>query len=95
MRSAARIYIQRVGEGFDVICRISHEMTPDNYLTQVTFRRNGELQAEALLGRHVASDPVVGAHFEQLEANDEISIGWQDLAGVAGGIARVYGGETD
>ena len=95
MQPTARIYIQRVGEGFDVSCRIPHEMTPENYLTQVTFRRNGELQAEALLGRHVATDPVVGTHFEALETNDEISIGWQDLAGSAGSIARIFDGDTD
>ena len=95
MQAVARIYIHRVGNGFDVICRIPNVQSASNYLTQVTFRRNGELQAEALLGRHVATDPVVGTHFEQLEANDEISVGWQDLAGASGGVSRIFSGDTD
>ena len=95
MQPSAKIYIHRVGEGFDVVCRIPHEMTPGNYLTQVTFRRNGELYAEALLGRYVATDPVVGTHFDDLDPDDEISIGWQDLSGVADDVTRIFSGDTD
>ncbi len=90
-----RIFIRTSGQGFDVLCRIPHEMSSERYLTQVAFRRNDELHAELLLGRHVAEDPVVGTSFATLESGDQIAVSWQDIGGLSGEIRRVFDGSTD
>lgn len=91
----ARIFFRANGQGFDVLCRIRHEMTPDRYLTQVTFRRNDQLHAEVLLGRHVSRDPVIGTSFASLEIGDEVTVAWQDISGTTGEHARQFDGEAD
>jgi hypothetical protein len=70
-------------------------MNAENYLIQATFRRNGALQAEVLLGRYVAADPVIGTHFDSLEKADEITVRWRDLAGTTDEASRIFDGETD
>ena len=95
MPVTARIYFYQAGQGVDVVCRIPHEMTGENYLTQVTFRRNGILLADVLLGRHVAADPVVGTHVDDLGESDEVSVTWRDITGLTGVQSRVFTGETD
>ncbi len=92
---AERIFIRESDGGYDIICRIPHVMTDERYLTRVTFRRNGEVHAELLLGRNVSRNPAAGTHFSALKIGDTIGVDWQDLAGRTGEFSRVFDGKTD
>ena len=92
---SARIFIHANSGGFDVLCQIPHEMSAQNYLTQVAFRRNETIHAEVLLGRYVSADPVIGTSFGALEAGDEIVVTWQDINGGSGEQRRTFEGNTD
>ena len=97
MSYPARIKTIRSDGGYQVLCEILHPMETGNriypgtsvailanYITQVTFRRNGEIQAELLLGKYVSSNPVVGTRFKKLKQGDEITVSWQDISGNGG-----------
>ncbi len=92
---AERIFIRESDSGYDVICRIPHVMSDERYLTRVTFRRNGEVHAQLLLGRNVSRDPAAGTHFSALESGDIIGVDWQDLLGRTGEFSRIFDGEAD
>ena len=51
---------------------------------RVSFRLNGEMHAEMLLGQHVTANPVIGTHFSRLSPGDEIFVNWQNSAGEFG-----------
>ena len=91
----ARIFIHANDNGYDVLCRIPYDMSAEQYLTQVAFRRNDIVHAEVLLGRYVSSDPVIGTAFSQLTEGDEIHVSWQDIDGGSGELRRIFNGETD
>ena len=93
--ASARIFIRESKDGYDIVCRIPHEMTEESYLAQVTIRRNDEVQVQLLLGRNVSSNPVAGTCLGTLETGDTVSIGWEDIAGRAGEISRTFDGKTD
>ncbi len=95
MRRSPRIYVRAAGGGFDVVCRIPHPMSEENYLSQVTFRRNGDLHAEILLGRHVSADPAVGTRFADLAEGDTIIVSWIDIRGSSGETRRRFDGKAD
>jgi thiosulfate oxidation carrier complex protein SoxZ len=97
MTYPARIKATKSDGGFQVMCEILHPMETGNrnyagtsvailanYITQVTFRKNGEIQAQLLLGKYVSSNPVVGTWFKKLKKGDEISVSWQDISGNGG-----------
>ena len=86
MSKPTRIKLQARKHGYDVLCRIFAHDTPerDNTITRVTFRLNGEIQAEMLLGKYVSANPVVGAHFGKIDNGDEIFVSWQDIHGKIG-----------
>ena len=90
-----RIFIHETENGYDIVCRIPHEMSDERYLTRITFRRNGEIHAQLLLGRNVSRNPAAGTHFSALDSGDIIGVDWQDLAGRSGEFSRPFDGKAD
>lgn len=93
--ASARIFIRESKDGHDIVCRIPHEMTEESYLTQITIRRNDEIQAQLLLGRNVSRNPVAGTCLGTLETGDTVSVDWEDIAGRTGEVSRTFDGKTD
>lgn len=90
--------LRQDGQGYEVLCEVLHPMhgggqdesggtTAANYITQMVFRRNGNIEAEFLLGRSIARHPVIGTYIQDAQEGQVISVSWQDLAGNRGQAA--------
>ncbi len=90
-----RIFIHQALGGHEVVCRISNGLSQENYLTQVTFQQNGNVQTEFRLGRHVSPHPMIGTLYSSLETGHTITVSWRDMAGRSGSFSREFDGQTD
>ncbi len=97
MTYPTRIKISPMDGGFQVMCEILHPMEAGNrnysgtsvailanYITQVVFRKNGQIHSELLLGKNISKNPVIGTHFSKLRKGDNITVSWKDISGNEG-----------
>ena len=92
MSVRTRIQINPTESGADVLCQVSdqQEISTINQISRITFRLNGKIVGEILLGQYASPNPVAGIHIDEIAKGDEIFVEWQNIDGDRGQSSLVF-----
>ena len=104
MAFATKMKVKKGADGHEVLCLVKHpmetglrkdsktgEMIPAHYIEIMTFKLNGNVVADAILGQGVSKNPLIGVGVTGANAGDKITVEWKDNMGETGSAEATVG----